>query len=347
MELDQDIKDSMRWLKWRMNSLLAIAIFLDLAAVSFYLLSVIKPLTVQRFFPQSMPEYVNGVSVVLASLSGVLFVYVAFLGQRWQMLFQQQEIRDNRKEIRFSSRELRGRIELLAGQVVQVDGDLICQTFFKMLNDWCLAREAVRYAPRFHRPDRQNGTNAGKNYVATRENAFACFLKDLIYWVDDEERGWKRPMDLPKQKQFFLENGYAWQAPPSGPGPIGDVANLRLQTGRDSRSQLTKGELTFLIRAVHDRKAFDTYLRSGFHLFFFIMDKNLAQYLPMVEGGMGRHERRFWFYQLATQFEGKERIKTKEWLQHYGFLAWISKKELLSPEHASFFGPPAVVAGAK
>ncbi|WP_163380013.1 hypothetical protein [Cyclobacterium sp. SYSU L10401] len=322
----------MRWLKWRMNGLLAIAILLDVAAVSFYLLSVIKPETVQRFFPQSMPEYVNGVSVVLASLSGVLFVYVAFLGQRWQMLFQQQEIRDNRKEIRFSTGELRIRIETLANQVMQMDGDVICQTFFRMLDHWCMVRDSVRYTPIINRPDQQKSGHFGNKRVAI-EKAFVCFFEDLIHWVDDEERGWRQTMDLSKEKQFYSENGYAWQARPFGLAPIGEAANLRLLTS----SPLTKDEMAFLIRTVPTGTAFDAYLRLGFQLFFFMMDKNLSHYLPIIEAGMGRHERTFLFYQLATQFEGKERKKTKDWLQQNGFLAGIPTQELLSPEHGSFF----------
>ncbi|WP_439481520.1 hypothetical protein [Cyclobacterium plantarum] len=305
----------MRWLKWKMNSILGIAILLDVSAVSFYLLSVIKPSAAQRFFSESTPEYVNGVSVVLASLSGVLFVYVAFLGQRWQMLFQQQEIRDNRKEIRFSSQELRGRIETLTEQVIQMDGDVIYQNFFRMLDQWCLFRDAVRYSPVANNTVRQSGAYSGKKIVATREKAFTYFMNDLTHWVDDTENGWKRTMDVLKEKQFYTENGYAWQPRRSGLGDIGDVANLRFLKSRDGESQLTKNEITFIIRAVSSEKAFDTYLQYSYHLFSYMMEKKLSRYLPTLEAGMGKHERSFFFYQLVAQFDGQERIKIKEWLQ--------------------------------
>src|SRR5881394_1854146 len=53
-------------------------------------------------------SFFAGTVTAVLSLAGLLLVYVAFLGQRYQLLQQEEELRQNRIEMRATTREISG-----------------------------------------------------------------------------------------------------------------------------------------------------------------------------------------------------------------------------------------------
>jgi hypothetical protein len=53
-------------------------------------------------------SFIGGVSGTFAALAGVFFIYVAFIGQRLQILFQKEELEMNRKELKETREEIKG-----------------------------------------------------------------------------------------------------------------------------------------------------------------------------------------------------------------------------------------------
>lgn len=107
MELDQDLKELFEKLndellfykKW------AIAlIFIALSPVAIVFIFAVVPNLPDLSFAD-IGTYIGGVSAPFGAISGILFVYVAFLGQRQQLLYNQQEIRVNRKALQDSLKE--------------------------------------------------------------------------------------------------------------------------------------------------------------------------------------------------------------------------------------------------
>jgi hypothetical protein len=70
-----------------------------------------------------------------------------------------------------------------------------------------------------------------------------------------------------------------------------------------------------------------------------MMINNLEEYLDAVDAGIGKYERSFLFYQIATRFEVDDRKDIKNWLMDHRFLANIEHKNLLSPKHIEFLYP--------
>jgi len=121
MDLDPDLKKDIKGLKRKIDIFFWVAVVLAGGSISAFIFYAYFPGKVYNWFPANPHDYANTFSVVLASLSGVLFVYIAFLGQRWQMLLQQQEIRDNRKEMQASTGELKIQAKALTEQISKMD----------------------------------------------------------------------------------------------------------------------------------------------------------------------------------------------------------------------------------
>ena len=72
-------------------------------------------------------DYVGGVVTSIWSLAGLIIIYVAFLGQKQQILQQQKEMLYNRLEISMTREEMVQQNETLSRQRFE-------NTFFQMLN---------------------------------------------------------------------------------------------------------------------------------------------------------------------------------------------------------------------
>ncbi len=81
-------------------------------------------------------SFIGGVSGTFAALAGVLFVFVAFLGQRISIIQQQIEIQNNIKELKDTRQEIKGQKEQLELQNIQFQIQSFENVFFKLLKQF-------------------------------------------------------------------------------------------------------------------------------------------------------------------------------------------------------------------
>jgi hypothetical protein len=320
MKLDAELERSIKGLRLKINTFFVFAIVFAVAALGVYAGFLFFPTEVDDFFSGDGTDIVNGITVLFASLSGVLFVYIAFLGQQWQLIYQQQEIRDNRTEMKASTAELKIQAKALTEQINKMDRDFVHQNFFRILEQHFKTRDRVEFSGR------------------TGEEAFIFFFKRLVRWVNDKG-GWDRDID----DQFLMKNGYEWYPKRPELGLIGDIDNTKLKPTQDPKHDLNKFEVGFILRAILSEYGLGKYLRSCYFLLEYIKENDqehdLSNYLNAVEAGMDQNERVFLLYQLINQFDVDGYKELKDWLIEKRFLASVQPKHLLDPRHMEWIYP--------
>jgi hypothetical protein len=84
------------------------------------------------FFKENeLGDFIGGTSGTFASFAGLAFVYVGFLGQRLQILQQQEELELNRKELQETREEIKGQKEQLELQNKQFQIQTFESAFFE------------------------------------------------------------------------------------------------------------------------------------------------------------------------------------------------------------------------
>lgn len=78
-------------------------------------------------------DYVGGVVASLWSLAGLLFIYIAFLGQREQIINQQLELRFSRYEMKSTRLEMLGQVEQMKKQHELMGHQRFENTFFQLI----------------------------------------------------------------------------------------------------------------------------------------------------------------------------------------------------------------------
>jgi hypothetical protein len=92
----------------------------------------------QQFGPTTtdldgLGSFLSGTVGVVWSLAGIMMIYVAFLGQRRQMLLQEEDLRLNRVDLRDTRKELKGQKEALEAQLVTAKRQQFENTFFQLV----------------------------------------------------------------------------------------------------------------------------------------------------------------------------------------------------------------------
>jgi hypothetical protein len=88
----------------------------------------------QSFFKENeLGDFIGGTSGTFASFAALAFVYVGFLGQQLQILFQQEELEMNRQELKETREEIRGQKEQLELQNRQFEKQSFENVFFNLL----------------------------------------------------------------------------------------------------------------------------------------------------------------------------------------------------------------------
>jgi len=93
-ELDADLKEKFKINLLILRICLTMAVILAILSLSVFFFAWRYPWITNNFtFPNPASDYVTSLAQVFGAISGVLFLYAAFLGQQQQMIIQQQEIR--------------------------------------------------------------------------------------------------------------------------------------------------------------------------------------------------------------------------------------------------------------
>lgn len=118
-----------------------IRLFTLLAWICIFIGIVLVVLALFKYYNDKVMElgdlgtFIGGTTGVLCSLSGIFFIYVAFLGQKQQLLNQQLEIRLNQLEFKATRIELEGQKQQLELQNETMKKQQFENTFFQLLQN--------------------------------------------------------------------------------------------------------------------------------------------------------------------------------------------------------------------
>lgn len=115
-------------------------------------------------------SFLGGTVAALWSLAGILLIYVAFLGQRLQIIHQEEEIRLNRQVLEETRKELAGQREQLEQQNTIFRSQSFESTFFQLLSLHHQIVAAITV-------ERTHGPKTGNTYKG--RDAFEEFYRDF------------------------------------------------------------------------------------------------------------------------------------------------------------------------
>ena len=273
-----------------------------------------------RFYVENeLGDFIGGTSGTFASFAGLAFVYVAFLGQRLQILMQQEELELNRKELRNTRKEIKGqRLQL------QIQNEFNSEvqkknTFFKLLDSYILVKSRVFYPNyilyeeklKLYYRSPNTLEDVYEEYKPQIENCFEDeAFKNIIYYLKDwVNSNWKSVIPT----NFFEINSYEY---------IPKRDDFKWENA-------AKIEIQFLVRAVINEESVGAYFRILKVIIEYAFESNLEKELRIVEAQMGKHERVLAFYWLYSKipFEDLQKINSE------GFLQSVSEKHLFSKKH--------------
>lgn len=129
--------------------------------------------------PSALGDYVAGTAGPLWALAGVLLVYLAFVGQRVQLVYQQAELRATRLEFGQQTDALEGQQTEMERQVMESKRQTFDNAFFQMLqlyND-ILAETGVEGHGR-NSAEMDRGRDAFAEFVSRHRNRYAKAFED-------------------------------------------------------------------------------------------------------------------------------------------------------------------------
>lgn len=83
---------------------------------------------------KNLDDFMSGTVAAIWSLSGLFFIYVAFLGQKQQLLHQQTEIMYSQLEVKYTRQELEGQKKEMIEQNLTLRQQKFENTYFQLLN---------------------------------------------------------------------------------------------------------------------------------------------------------------------------------------------------------------------
>jgi hypothetical protein len=317
MELDNDLNEQKtkiefqidRWKKIGIGS--AIVSFCPILILLFGHVFSPKGLTYEE-----VGTYIGGVSVPFASLASVLFIYVAFLGQRLQILFQQQDIRQSSKELELTREEIKGQKLEMAGQRKQLEIqnkqiklDQLDRMFLKLLDSHSQIKNHIFYGRKW---DKMN--KVIRDDPEGKDPFKSAYIMLEYYPISDN--GWKKLTNEEARKIF------------------GD-GNYILFRDDFEHSSALREEIQFIFKMVYNEEVFGAYSRLVHYIIDYLFKNNLLEYLAIFESHMTKFERVYLYYWSLTRLD----IEKLEVLKSNKFLFSIDARHLIVPNHFNFLYP--------
>ena len=109
------------------------AVYAGLAGFALFVLGLYFAHTSRIGSPSELGDYVAGTAGAAWALAGVLLVYLAFVGQRVQLVYQQAELRAARAEFRQQTSALKGQQREMNRQVMESQRQTFDAGFFQMM----------------------------------------------------------------------------------------------------------------------------------------------------------------------------------------------------------------------
>jgi hypothetical protein len=136
----------------RLESRIALYTWFAWVLIAIGFLTLVVPLlsdafgyTLFQLPPNEIGDYAAGITGSLFALAGVFFLYIAFLGQRIQILLQQYEIRQTQEEIRLQTSAIQAQNEQLQEQNEEQHRTAFENNFFQLVSLLASLRDDLKY----------------------------------------------------------------------------------------------------------------------------------------------------------------------------------------------------------
>lgn len=262
-------------------------------------------------------DFVGGTAGALWGLAGLFFIYVAFLGQKEQLIYQQAELRETRKDIRQQAKELEGQKEQLELQNEQTKVQIFENTFFQLL--------------RLHN-DILNDIDLTNHYMdgqidhITGRSCFTSFIDRL------------------KTEYMKSYQDPGSNTPGSRRGPVKNDEKLRKLSINSDRD---KQEIREAYQRFYEQSQSDVghYFRNLYHVVKYVKESDVIDgyekkkfYTNLVRAQLSSFELLLLFYNCLSKYGY---IKFKPLIEEYEFLENMPVSELFQPWHKSYYAESA------
>lgn len=126
IEVDKLDNDIIRFTKYAWRCIW-LGVFITIFALFYFSIKIETPLN-------EMGDFMSGTVASIWSLAGLFFIYVAFIGQKVQILHQQMEIMHSQLELKYTRFELEGQKKEMIEQNNTLKIQRFENTFFSMLS---------------------------------------------------------------------------------------------------------------------------------------------------------------------------------------------------------------------
>lgn len=143
-------------------------------------------------------DFMAGTVASIWSLAGLFFIYVAFLGQKQQLLNQQLEIMYSQLEVKYTRLELAGQKAEMAKQNDTLEKQKFENTFFQLLSNHNSIVNSLDLW--------RNRRNGGREVLAQGRDCFVIFYNRLQSKIKEPREKHKLDEIIEIYMQFFQEN---------------------------------------------------------------------------------------------------------------------------------------------
>lgn len=167
LKLDENIKKYTSW-AW---SLVWVGILVSISSIIYFVFKNNEG----GFALNLLGDFLGGSVASLWSLAGLLFIYVAFLGQKQQLLNQQLEIMYNQLEVKYTRLELAGQKQEMKEQNLTLRQQKFENTFFQLINLFSSILNALDL-----RNQHGTVTTSGRDCFKVFFNRFKGILRGIV-----------------------------------------------------------------------------------------------------------------------------------------------------------------------
>lgn len=249
-------------------------------------------------------DYLGGSVGSVWSLAGLIFVYVAFLGQRKQLLMQQLELQNSQVEVKYTRLELQGQREEMMQQNETMKIQKFENTFFNMLQ---LHHQIVAEIDIIKREEFQRGDSAYSR-ITRKYKEVILTGRDCFHRIYEE---FEEIYKLIPEETLTLDHGK-------------DLEFERLSKAYTDCFNANQSDLSHYFRNLYN-------IIKLVHLSDI---ENKTLYFGLFRAQLSSHELLLTFYNGLSEY-GYEKMKPL--LEQYGLLKSIPYRDVLHQKHFNYY----------
>ena len=273
-------------------------------------------------------DFLAGSVASLWALAGLFLIYVAFLGQKQQLIYQQFELRDTKEE-------LRGQKEQLKIQNRQMKKQIFESTFFQLLrlhNEIVDGIDVTEYNP--------PGMSGSTSRDHEGRDCFKFFYKRLSQTLKEKitkEKFEGRDLDYDTFEDQFRDDFGHFHEEKYERTLDEQLAQIHLNNEKHERL------IDQAYQEFYDKHQADVghYFRNLYHIFKFVKYSNVGDpkfYTDLIRAQLSSDELLLLFYNCLSKYG---RTKFKPWIEEYALLHTMPVDQLIDTEHERLYAREA------